>query len=306
MEKPNSLARQGSTTPPPSPETAPTGEHPTPIAAETPLGRAARSRQTAGAPTRRGRTAGSPKQPPAASASDTADILPKVRVALSTIQIFGLTISSQANEPGVVFLNGTTRTEANYQRAETLAANTPGVTRVVNQLAIDPMAGSMPVRRTVLSPELAAEIELNDFHFAPGTEDRFTNRVGTTDTAEAADEAEPFFPATDPVVRRAPRRDEGIEVVGGFSPTALDSPIELEQLPNPLMASDDEIARCVRLALQEDAGTADLPIFVTVRRGVVHLRGAVPSLADAELAEEVASRVPQAVEVQEDLDVAGV
>jgi len=69
---------------------------------------------------------------------------------------------------------------------------------------------------------------------------------------------------------------------------------------------DDEIARQVRLALKEDAGTADLPIYVAVRNGIVHLRGVVPSLADSDLVEEIAWQVPGVVDVVDEMEVIGV
>ena len=244
-----------------------------------------------------------PRTPPAAQTS-LADVLRQVRVALSPVAVYGLTISS--DQPGVAYLAGAVRTEHDFELAERLAAESPGIEKVVNCLVVDPLVGSMPVQRTVLSPELAAEIELNHLHFAQGTENRFNDPIGTTNTSEASDEAEPYFPPTDPVVKRAPRNAQGIEVVGGFSPTSLESPIDLEQLPRRLLCGDDEIARQVRLALEQDASTADLPIYTTVRQGIVHLRGTVLTLADAEAAEAVAARVPGVIEVQEELDVDGV
>jgi osmotically-inducible protein OsmY len=44
---------------------------------------------------------------------------------------------------------------------------------------------------------------------------------------------------------------------------------------------------------------------VFVRRGVVHLRGTVSSIDDAEAAEAIASGISGVVEVREELDVAG-
>ncbi|HVB97423.1 MAG TPA: BON domain-containing protein [Chloroflexota bacterium] len=265
----------------------------------------ARSRSASEQPTHGTPPASSPgpRTLPAAQTS-LADMLRQVHVALAPVAVYGLTVAS--NQSGVVRLEGAVRTERDHELAERLAAESPGVQKVVNGLVVDPLVGSMPVQRAVLSPELAAEIELNHFHFASGTENRFNDMIGTTDTAEAADEAEPYFPPTDPVVKRAPRDAQGIEVVGGFSPTSLDSPIDLEQLPRRLLRSDDEIARQVRLAFEQDASTADLQIYTAVRHGVVHLRGTVLSLADAEAAEAVAARVPGVIEVMEEIDVAGV
>lgn len=97
----------------------------------------------------------------------------------------------------------------------------------------------------------------------------FTGEIGTTDSMAAAAEAIPYFPPTDPVVR----------------------------------PSDDDISGDVLRELREDALTTDLVIQVVTRHGVVHLRGEVPSLEDAENAEAVASRVDGVKEVREELDI---
>ncbi len=246
----------------------------------------------------------SPNPPPSEERESLIDVLQRVRAALSTVQIYGLILSSDRD--GIVCLDGAVRTEDAYHDAVRLARQTPGVRQVMNRLTVDPLVGSMPVERTVTSAELAAEVELNNTTFARSTEDRLNEMIGTTDTAISTDEAEPFFPPTDPVIDRAPREVGGYTVVGGFAPTSLDAPIELEHLPRPLQTSDDEIARKVRLALKEDAATADLPIYVAVRDGVVHLRGVVPSLADSDLVEEVTWRVPEVLDVRDEMEVVGV
>jgi osmotically-inducible protein OsmY len=71
-------------------------------------------------------------------------------------------------------------------------------------------------------------------------------------------------------------------------------------------AGDEALADAVRQELAEDAATADLVIHVAVRNGVVHLRGRVADLDDADNAESVAARVPGIREVVEELDVASV
>lgn len=234
--------------------------------------------------------------------STPAELASRVETALAAMTIYGLDVA--ANLDGEALLDGTVRTAADFEAASRLA-RIPGVRRVINHLTVDPLAGSMPVQNTVLSPELAAQIELNHLHVAPGTEIDFNEPIGTSDPAIATDEAEPYFPATDPPTRRAPRSDQGIEVVGGFSGTSLDAPIDLEQLPRALLSGDDEIAREVRLALRGDAATCDLAIKVTVRGGIARLRGAVESLDDAELAEAVAAQVPNVVDVVDELEVPG-
>ena len=244
-----------------------------------------------------------PRNPSPASPTDSSnDLADRVAVALAAISIHGLVVAAFPDNS--VRLEGTVRTESDLLHADRYA-RIPGVSRIANNLQVDPMVGSLPLERGVLSPELAAEIELNHVHPASGTEIHLNESIGTTDTAIATDEAEPYFPPTDPPVRGAPRQAEGIEVVDGFAQTSLDGPIDLEQLPRHLLTGDDEIGREVRLALMDDAATADLTIHVTVHQGVVHLRGIVPTVEDAEGAEDVASRVPNVAEVVEEFDITG-
>ena len=128
-----------------------------------------------------------------------------------------------------------------------------------------------------------------------------TDDIGTTDSEEAAAEAIPYFPPTDPVVR--PTADaEQIEVVGGFDATSMD---DLETAAGFDARNDDEISLDVLRELREDALTTDLVIRVGTRNGVVHLHGEVPTLEDAENAEAVASRVAGVKEVREELAIAG-
>jgi osmotically-inducible protein OsmY len=68
---------------------------------------------------------------------------------------------------------------------------------------------------------------------------------------------------------------------------------------------DEGIADAVRRELREDASTTDLELEVEVVEGVVHLRGKVPLLEDAENAEAVAATVPGVIEVIEETDVVG-
>lgn len=133
------------------------------------------------------------------------------------------------------------------------------------------------------------------------TEPDFTGDTGTSDPQEAAAEAEPYFPPTDPVVRPS-TTDQQLAVVGGFEATATD---DLDGTAGFDVRNDDDLAQAVHRELAEDALTIDLPIRVEVVDGVVVLRGEVPSLEDAENAEAVASRVGGVQEVREELTVAG-
>src|SRR5258707_687831 len=69
---------------------------------------------------------------------------------------------------------------------------------------------------------------------------------------------------------------------------------------------DEALADAVRRELAEGSATTDLTIVVAVRQGVVHLRGQVPDLDDADNAEAVAARVPGIRDVVEELDVTNI
>jgi osmotically-inducible protein OsmY len=128
-----------------------------------------------------------------------------------------------------------------------------------------------------------------------------TDDIGTTDPEEAAAEAIPYFPPTDPVVRPTAGAEE-LVVVGGFGATSTD---DTDSEAGFDARNDDDISLQVLRELREDALTTDLVIRVGTRNGVVHLHGEVPTLEDAENAEAVASRVGGVQEVREELVIAG-
>jgi len=116
---------------------------------------------------------------------------------------------------------------------------------------------------------------------------------------EISEGEESYVPPTDPV------RDRNNDILGGFKTSSMDdeeSTIERSALDGAF--GDEAIADAVRHLLREDAATTDLRIHVEVDQGVVKLHGTVQSIDDVENAEEVASRAPGVVEVQEELRVA--
>jgi hypothetical protein len=124
-------------------------------------------------------------------------------------------------------------------------------------------------------------------------------RLGTSDSEIAAEEAIPYFPPTDPVVKPSGDNEE-LEIVGGYGSTSFD---RSEQGEPGVSYGDEEITSMVRRELREDAATTDFDIEVETRSGVVFLRGGVETLDDAENVEAVASRVPGVVDVREELEV---
>jgi osmotically-inducible protein OsmY len=117
------------------------------------------------------------------------------------------------------------------------------------------------------------------------------------DMVESGDRV--YSPPNDPVVSTDARGRA--HVLGGFG---SDSAMPVERSAMDDRVGDEALADAVRRELREDAATADLPIAVAVRRGVVHLRGRVADMEDAENAEAVASRVSGVREVADELEVA--
>jgi hypothetical protein len=127
----------------------------------------------------------------------------------------------------------------------------------------------------------------------------FTGDIGTTNARLATEEGDTYFPPTDPVVR--PTNDEEeLEVVGGFSATAMDDDDDVNARTN---RSSDQVAEDVRQELIADALTTDLTVEVVMHGDTIVLRGSVPSLDDAENAQAVAARVSGPYYVREDLKI---
>src|SRR5205085_9988763 len=90
----------------------------------------------------------------------------------------------------------------------------------------------------------------------PRNEEPFEQPV-QDDAAESVEQAEPYFPATDPVMGEGPLGE-----IGG--------------------SGDEALAELVRRALAEDAETTDLEVEVDVRDRIATLRGRVPELTDTD------------------------
>ena len=117
------------------------------------------------------------------------------------------------------------------------------------------------------------------------------------DPTEAVEEAEPYFPPTDPVVRVDEKGDT--QIAGGFGTGEA-----LERHPTAATRgapSDEALEDLVHRALRLDAGTAQLHLKVGVVEGVVRLRGPIEDESDAENALAVAGDVPGVVDVIDEL-----
>jgi osmotically-inducible protein OsmY len=117
------------------------------------------------------------------------------------------------------------------------------------------------------------------------------------DPTEAVEEAEPYFPPTDPVVRVDEKGET--QIAGGFGTGEA-----LERHPTAATRgapSDEALEDLVHRALRLDAGTAHLHLKVGVVEGVVRLQGPIEDESDAENALAVAGDVPGVVDVIDEL-----
>lgn len=218
---------------------------------------------------------------------------------------------------GVAYLDGMVESAAQRDAATDLAAGVPGIARVQNDLDVEEfgapgaVASDEQVRGDVSYRMLEGDQATDPAPLVELAEPDLNEPIPTiggdvtSDTMIAVEEGIPYVPPTDPVVR--PSIDEQtIAVVGGFGMAAD------EEFPDLLATTalgdappgDDDLRQQVIEALRSDAATTDLVIQVTVREATVYLRGEVQTLDDAELAEEVAGRVPGIREVIEELEVA--
>lgn len=110
------------------------------------------------------------------------------------------------------------------------------------------------------------------------------------DPTEAVEEAEPYFPPTDPVVRLD--RSGSPRIASGFGSG---------EVTKPSLSSDEALEDLAHRRLRLDASTAHLQLRVGVLNGVVRLQGPVDDEDDAENALAIAGDVPGVVEVIDEM-----
>ena len=217
-------------------------------------------------------------------------------------------------EGGVAYLDGIVESAEQRDAATDLVGRVPGVARVQNDLDVEEF-GALPAAPGGADEQQdEVEYEMLDGEPVPEAEpleSDFNDPIPvvgsdvTRDSMLASEEGIPYVPPTDPVVRPVDN-EEGLEVVGGLSNTAMDEfPDDLETTAlGEAPPGDEDLETRVLEELAADAETTDLLIEVAVSNGVVRLRGRVQSLEEAEAAEAVAARVPGVREVVEELEVA--
>lgn len=229
------------------------------------------------------------------------DIQRQAIIALAPL--IDLNISVRVRQ-GRVYLVGAVSSEGEKREAERLVSRVPGIKGVVNQLVVDQTGYQSASHIAGPEPEVVDELSLEDITLAEqeDAEPSFVGDVGPTDVTDTENVVE-FFPPTDPVEHDSDREHQGMELRGGWAPTSMTEPTDVDIEPGHFERSDYEILDDVIHALRNDAATQDLDIKVSVHNSIVHLHGTVPALEDAENAEEVASRVDGVLEVVEALNI---
>jgi osmotically-inducible protein OsmY len=214
---------------------------------------------------------------------------------------------------GVLYLSGRVDSEDQRQAAEDIARREAPTHRIDNDLEVEMVIPTTVEDFSELGPgesdppRSIQEIQAEGADVEPDFTDQETladplNAAGPSDSYEdpVQEGDEVYVPPTDPVIGVDARGDA--QVLGGFSTDSMES-LQVDRSSDGQLG-DEAIEDAIRRELREDAATTDLQLRVLVRNGVARLRGTVPDVADAENAEEVASRVPGVVEVIDETEVA--
>jgi hypothetical protein len=181
---------------------------------------------------------------------------------------------------GVLVLTGVVDSAEARQAAEDIATAAASGLRIQNDLEIET---ELPVDvGDSQAGEPSAEVveDLAELVTANGElEPDFTNLPLESTPAEGEAEQEPTFAPTDPVIGIS--QHGRAQILGGFGSDSMAS-IDVEPSPEDARPGDEALAEAVERELREDAATTSLSIDVFVRRGIVHLRGWVPRLEDAD------------------------
>lgn len=209
------------------------------------------------------------------------------------------------DNPGVLVVSGLVESEELRQAAMDIVHDMASDRRVVDDIEVE---GALPHDISELpvsaDGEQGLEADAEGDSVEPGDfssqdfVDSAAEAAGPTGSLETDDVSEGdqvYVPPVDPP------RERG-EFLGGTQFSSMDD-LSVERSSDGTLG-DEAIRDAILRELREDAATTDLTVEVDVIEGLVKLSGMVPTLDDAEAAEEVASRVPGVVDVEEELEVA--
>jgi hypothetical protein len=214
-----------------------------------------------------------------------------------------------------IFLSGRVPSQECYWLAEHIAARDAPDKQIENYLVVEyflPLGSEG--RRGFILEDMGDELPVSLLGFEkqgielesiPPEELLETNVIHVVDPdvfdADEPVEPEPaYFPSTDPVIGST--ATGRIIILGGFAPSSTTG-ISVAPSAEDGRPGDEAMSQAIRWELRKDALTTDLRIRVRVEEGVASLFGTVPSLVDAENAEEVANRIPGVHEVIDHLEL---
>ena len=223
-------------------------------------------------------------------------------------RITGLSILVEDSQDGI-HLIGLVDSSADSGAAEDIARQMAQGREIINDLELEEVLGDEIGELSATDVGTIGAVD--PISLVDQLDPDFTNQPTSNEPVSAADPTSSvedlvndgdviYFPPTDPVIGLD--EDGDVEVLGGFSPTS-DDDIQVEPSTLDGRPGDEALAAAIRRELREDASTTALQIEVTVKNGIVKLRGEVPDLIDAENAEAVARTVPGVVDVDESLKV---
>lgn len=239
------------------------------------------------------------------------------RIARQVAEQVGVEVLVEEHD-GVITLTGWAEREELRRAAQEIAARLAPGRRIENEITTPALlppdvqeflmghsSGELAVSLAAIEAEQgAADLELYDpdlFSPVPSEDLPLLTEPEPPTDLPLAESDDVYFPPTDPVVGLDIHGR--VEVVGGFSPTAMEA-VEVEPSSEDPLPGDEALADAIRRELRADALTTALNLEVRVRQGVVYLRGKVPGPEDADYAAEVASRVPGVAEVVDQTVVA--
>ena len=222
----------------------------------------------------------------------------------------------QASErDGTIVLSGNVGSQSARDTAERIATSLAPGKRIENGIEVQSsvtedinwLRGQHEEQQNPSEPVVGPDTMLTDTGVAASVLDQPLETDETDVVDDTVADLEPpvepdpaYFAPTDPVT--GPDEHGNLTVVGGWTPTS-DAEITVNPSYEDNLPGDEALAEAVERELHEDAQTTALSLDVSVEQGVVHLRGRVDGLEDAEAAQDVASRVPGVVDVVDETQI---
>lgn len=212
------------------------------------------------------------------------------------------------DDEGAIVVSGLVESEELHQAAMDIVQELAGEQRIVDDIEVEGIVpdevAEVPASARGERGFARVQHEPADVRIEPGdfssqdilaSAEEAAGPTSSFEEDEVSEGDEVFVPPVDPP------RERG-EFLGGTQFSSMDD-LSVERSSDGTLG-DEAIRDAILRELREDAATTALEVEVEVIEGLVKLSGTVPSLDDAEAAEEVAARVPGVMDVEEEFEVA--